>query len=183
MAAVTYYPQQPGGWPPPQPQGAWPPPHQPQGGWPPSYPPRFPQPRPGGGTAITAACVALALALYTAWPVILLIDPLVGRCGESCFTGFLAVGVIALPLAALLLVAGAITTFVRAVAGPVMTAIGATAVLAVVLMSIVLSHGHLGVITILGLVLSRPVLVLSLLPPTYAWIRAKPRPVAYPPRY
>lgn len=168
MFAVTYYPQQ-GGWP-PQPQGAWPPPHP--------YPSQ-----PGGGTAITAACIALALALYTAWPVILLIDPLVGSCGESCFTGFIAVGIIGLPLAALLLIAGAIAAFVRSIAGPVMTALGATIVLAVMLMSVILSHGHLGIITIVGLVLSLPVLVMSLLPPTFAWIRAKPRPMGYPPRY
>ena len=163
MTAVTYYPQQP--------QGAWPPP----------YPPPFPPRQPSGGTAITGAVLALLLMAYTAWPIILLMDPLIGSCGDNCFTGAIAVGLIALPLAALLLLVGSIMIFVRTVAGPVMTALGAVLVLAYMVMLLVLSHGHVGLVLIAGLVLSLPTLLLSLLPPTFAWTRAKKQ--AFPPPY
>jgi hypothetical protein len=155
MTAVTYYQQ-----------AQW---HQPH------HPPR----PPSAGAAVTTATLALLLAAYTAWPSILLIEPLIGSCGDTCFAGFYAVSVIGFPLAGLLLLTGAILIFARTVAGPVMTALGATVVLALMLMSIILSHGSLAPITLIGLVLSLPTVILSLLPPTFAWTR-KPAPVYYP---
>ncbi|GAA4413768.1 hypothetical protein GCM10023148_08590 [Actinokineospora soli] len=110
---------------------------------------------------------------YTAWPILLIMDPLIGSCGDNCFTGVIAVGLIALPLAALLLLIGGIMVFVRTIAGPVMTALGAFLVLGFLLMMVVLSGGHLGVVVLTGLVLSLPTLVLSLLPPTFTWARSK----------
>ena len=136
---------------------------------------------PSAGTAVTAATLSLLLAAYTAWPTTLLIGPLLGACGDTCFTGFYAVSVIGFPLAGFLLLIGAFLVFARTVAGPVMTALGSTVVLSLILMAVILSRGDLAVITLMGLVLALPTVILSLLPPTFAWAR-KPAP-AYYPRY
>ncbi|WP_189209280.1 MULTISPECIES: hypothetical protein [Actinokineospora] len=163
---MTYYPQPPGAWPPPM-------------------PPRS----PSGGAAVTAGVFALLLLVYCGYNIYMQVWWLLEGCGIACLVGIHMIPVVVLPLAALLLLIGAIVIFARAVAGPILTAIGAFLLLALQLMYLILSGFYLHVLTLVGLVLALVTLVMSLLPPTFAWTRSKPRfpaypaPMPYPPRY
>ncbi|MGW5050992.1 hypothetical protein [Actinokineospora sp. NPDC004072] len=165
---MTYYPPPPGPWAPPFP----------------------PHPRPSGGTAITAGVFALLLLAFAGWNIFWQAAFVLDGCGFDCLTGVGVVPFIGFPLASLLLLAGAIMTFARVVAGPVLAAIGAFLVLAMLLMFLVLSGGYVNALMILGFILALVTLVMSLLPPTFAWTRAPkpafapyPPPMPYPPRY
>lgn len=162
MGPVSHYPQ-------PQYPGAWGPP-----------PGMVPYQRPPSGvTAIVAGAAALALIGFTVWPIINLIRPLVGSCGESCFAGLLAVELVGLGLADLLLLVGAILLFARKVTGAVLAALGAIIVLTVLLMAVI-QFPVVNVFLVGTAMSALTTLVLSMLPPTFAWLRFRPQRGGFP---
>ncbi|MCG8916466.1 hypothetical protein L6E12_11760 [Actinokineospora sp. PR83] len=159
-------------------------PPYPPGGYPP--PPRFPQPVPSGATAYTAAAAGVVLAIACAWGAFVTFDAIsecVGRCVTRSGASYpisiaCAVG---LSVSALLLLVGAALILARQTAGAVLTGIGAflpavTAILFFLVPNIRVYVAYLdltAMVVLIGLTALFEV-VLSLLPPTFAFLRYKP---------
>ncbi|PWW63299.1 hypothetical protein [Actinokineospora spheciospongiae] len=163
------------------------PPYPPAG-----YPPRFPQPSPSGATAYTAAGAGVVLAIACAWGAFVTfgaVSECVGRCVARSGASYpisiaCAVG---LSVSALLLLVGAALIFARQTAGAVLTAVGAflpsvTAVLFFLVPNIRIYVAYLdmtAVVVLIGLTALFE-MILSLLPPTFAFLRHTPHKPHFP---
>ena len=167
------YPQQP------YPPGPYPPPPYPQGGPypPPGYPVPHPgyQPQPSGITAVLAVVFGFLCLGASAWSIVLLVQPLVGRCGESCFYGPIGIALVTEVVSSLLILVGAILLLARKTAGAILLAVGGFIVVVQAGIGVVtaLTYGVMPLVPILGLLVALAMVVCALLPPTFAYTRRR----------
>ncbi|PWW64039.1 hypothetical protein DFQ13_1034 [Actinokineospora spheciospongiae] len=166
------YPQQP------YPPGPYPPPY-PQGGPypPPGHPMPHPgyQPQPSGITAVLAVVFGFLCLGASAWSIVLLVQPLVGGCGESCFYGPVGVALVTEVVSSLLILIGAILLLARKTAGAILLAVGGFIVVVQAGIGVVmaLTYGVMPLVPVLGLLVALAMVVCALLPPTFAYTRKR----------
>lgn len=154
-------------------------------GAPPVPPPVGYYPRPGGGTAIAAGILGLVLIGLTGVPIYLAVTPLVGGCGEDCFTGMVLAMLLVFPLANLLLLLGAVFVFAQKTTGGVLLVVGAllalglTAAWLFVGMSTVPVYANYvlqdwrGWMMMIAMACALLTLILAVLPSTWRYLRGR----------